>query len=131
MKIIIFIIGFITNFMLLGLFLWLLKRGLPIAEIRTIMFVALGIDSVFYLFSCKNLHKNIWNINIFSNSFLIMGWFFAIGMLVVGVYVPAFQKLLRTVSLNFSDWILVLFIGLINLVLIEFTNWLFTIKRKT
>ena len=131
MKIIIFIIGFITDFMLLGLFLWLLKRGLPIAEIRTVMFVALGIDSVFYLFSCKNLHKNIWNINIFSNSFLIMGWFFAIGMLVVGVYVPVFQKLLRTVSLNFSDWILVLFIGLINLVLIEFTKWLFTTKRKT
>ncbi len=130
MKAIIFIIGFITNFILFGLFLWLLSKGLPIAEIRTIMFVALGIDSVFYIFSCKNLHKNIWNINIFSNLFLVAGWFFAIVMLLVGVYVPVFQKLLKTVPLNFFDWILVLFIGVTNLILIEFTKWLFIIKKK-
>lgn len=130
MKVIIFIIGFITNFILFGLFLWLLKKELPIAEIRTIMFVALGIDSVFYVFSCKNLHKNIWNINILSNLFLIAGWFFAVGMLLVGVYTPVFQKLLKTVPLNFFDWILVLFIGIVNLVLIEFTKWIFIRRDK-
>jgi len=130
MRILIFVIGIITDLMLLGLFIWLLKRNLPLAEIRTIMFAALGIDSVFYIFSCKNLHKNIWNINIFSNLFLIGSWFLAIFMLLIGVYVPAFQKLLRTIPLNFSDWLLVLALGVINLVLIEFTKWIFTLHHS-
>lgn len=130
MKVIIFIIGFITNFILLGLFFWLLKKDLPISEIRTIMFAALTIDSIFYVFSCKNLHKNLWHINIFTNKFLILSWFFAVFMLLTGVYIPMFQKLLKTVPLNFFDWTLVLFIGVINLFFIELVKWIFIKKKK-
>lgn len=129
MKTLIFVIGFVTDLILLGLFLWLLKRVLPIEEIRTIMFAALTIDSIFYVFSCKNLHKNLWQINIFSNLFLLCSWIFAVAMLIVGVYVPIFQKLLRTVPLNLFDWGLVLAIGIINLVFIELTKFFF-IKKK-
>jgi len=129
MKAIIFIIGFVTNFILLGLFLWLLNKGLPIEEIRTIIFASLTIDSIFYIFSCKNLRKNIWQINIFTNKFLILSWFFAVFMLLMGVYIPMFQKLLKTIPPNFFDWTLVLFIGIINLIFIELTKWLF-IKKK-
>ncbi len=130
MKVIIFVIGFITNFILLGLFLWLLKRALPIAEIRTIMFAALTIDSIFYVFCCKNLHKNLWKINIFSNRFLLGSWIFAVAMLMAGVYVPVFQKLLKTVPLNLFDWILVLGIGVVNLFFIELTKFLFIRRNK-
>jgi len=129
MKVIIFIIGFVTNFILVGLFLWLLGKNLPIAEIRTIIFAALTIDSIFYIFSCKNLRKNLWQINIFSNRFLVFSWIFAVFMLLIGVYVPIFQKLLKTVSLNFFDWILVLLIGIINLFFIELTKWFFIKKH--
>ncbi len=130
MKIIIFIIGFITNFILVGLFLWLLKKGLPISEIRTIMFAALTIDSIFYIFSCKNLRKSLWHINILNNKFLVLSWVFAVVMLMVGVYVPVFQNLLKTVHLNFSDWVLVLGIGIINLFFIEVTKLFFINKNK-
>ena len=130
MKMIIFIIGFIANFILLGLFLWLLKRALPIAEIRTIMFAALTIDTIFYVFSCKNLHKNLWQINIFSNLFLLGSWVFAVVMLMIGIYAPIFQKLLKTIPLNLFDWILVLGIGIINLVFIELTKFFFIRKNK-
>ncbi len=130
MKVIIFIIGFITNFILFGLFLWILNKGLPIKEVRTIIFAALTIDSIFYIFSCKNLRKNIWQINIFSNRFLVFSWFFAVIMLLVGVYVPVFQVLLKTVPLNWLDWILVFAVGIINLFFIEATKYLFIKKSK-
>ena len=130
MKIIIFIIGFITNFILFGLFLWLLKKGLPIGEIRTIMFAALTIDSIFYIFSCKNLRKSLWHINILSNKFLVISWIFAVAMLIIGIYVPIFQKLLKTVPLNFFDWVLVLGIGIMNLFFIEVTKLFFINKNK-
>jgi len=130
MKIIIFIIGFITNFILLGLFLWLLKKTLPIEEIRTVIFAALTIDSIFYIFSCKNLRKNIWQINMFNNTLLIFGWVFSVVMLLAGIYLPIFQKLLQTVPLNLFDWILVLFIGIINLILIELTKFIYIKTKK-
>ncbi|PJE57759.1 MAG: ATPase [Candidatus Portnoybacteria bacterium CG10_big_fil_rev_8_21_14_0_10_38_18] len=125
MRILIFVIGIITDLILLGLFIWLLKTDLSIAEIRTIMFAALTIDSIFYVFSCKNLKKNIWHINIFSNPFLILSWFFAVIMLVLAIYVPFLQTLLKTVRLNFHDWIFVFGIGFINLFLIELTKIFF------
>ncbi len=129
MKVIIFIIGLITTLILFGLFLWLLRLNLDLAEVRTIIFAALTIDSIFYIFSCKNLRKNIWQIRIFSNRFLILSWLFAVFMLLIGVYVPVFQTLIKTVPLNLFDWVLVFGIGFINLFAIELTKFLFIRKK--
>jgi len=128
MKILIFAIGIVTDLVLLGLFIWLLRSGLAMAEIRTIMFAALTIDSIFYVFSCKNLRKNIWQINILNNPFLVLSWVFAVVMLVLAIYVPLLQTLLKTIPLNFRDWIFVFAIGFINLSLIELTKIFFRKK---
>ena len=131
MKAIIFIIGLVTDFILLGLFLFLWKfKGLPIYEIRTIMFAALVIDSIFYIFSCKNLRKNVWHINIFSNKFLVISWLLAIVVLLAGIYIPVFQKLLHTVSLGLFDWFFVLIIGIVNLIFIEAAKLLFIPRKR-
>ena len=130
MKTIILGFGIVTDFILLGLFLWLLNRSLPLAEIRTIIFAALAIDTFFYAFSCKNLRKNIWQYNPFSNLYLIGCIVFSLFMLLIAVYLPVFQNLLKTVPLNLFDWMLLLGLGVINLILIEATKWYFINKRK-
>jgi len=130
MKVIIFGFGIITDFILLGLFLWLLKQDFPIEKIRTIIFAALAIDTVFYAFSCKNLRKNIWQYNPFSNLYLIGCMVFSLFMLLMAVYLPIFQNLLKTVPLNSFDWLLLLGLGVINLILIEATKWYFITKKK-
>lgn len=130
MKTIIFGFGIFTNFILFGLFLWLLNKELPLTEIRTIIFAALAIDTFFYAFSCKNLRKNIWQYNPFSNLYLVFGMGFSFLMLLVSIYFPLFQNLLQTVPLNFSAWFLLLGLGIINLILIEATKWYFISKKK-
>ncbi len=130
MKVLIFIIGFLTDVFLLGLFFWLLKySNYDIVHIRSVIFAGLTIDSLFYIFSCKSLRKNIWQINPFSNKFLILSWVFGIFMLSIAIYVPFFQNLLKTVPLNLFDWGLVLALGAINILLIEVTKYFF-ISRK-
>ena len=131
MKVIIFGFGIITSFILLGLFLLLLDKGLPLEKIRTIIFSVLAIDTVFYSFSCRNLKKNIWGYNPFSNLYLIGAIVFSVSMLLMAVYVPIFQSLLKTVPLNSSDWILVSILGAINLVLVEAIKFFFKKKHKT
>ena len=131
MKFIIVIIGLITDAILLGLFFWLWKQGLDITYIRTMIFACLTIDSLFYVFSCKSLRKNLWHINLFSNKFLICSVVIGIIMLVAAVYVPFLQTLLKTVPLGVYDWSIIFGIGIINLILIETTKHHFIIRHQT
>ncbi len=129
MKTLVFIIGLITDILLLGLFAYLLKySGYPIDHIRSIIFAGLAIDSLFYVFSCQSLRRNIWRINPLNNRFLVFSWFFGIIMLVGAIYLSPLQSLLGTVALNSFDWILVLGLGIFNLSLIEMTKYWFIKK---
>jgi len=130
MKVIIFIIGIFTDLILLGLFLWLWKGNTDMQYVRTMIFACLGIDSLFYVFSCKSLRRNIWQINPFSNKFLVVVVALGFLMLVGGVHFPVFQTLLKTVPLGFQDWLIILGLGIINMILIEATKWYFISKRK-
>ncbi len=130
MKTIIFGFGIFTDLILFGLFLYLLKIKVSLPEIRTIIFAALAIDTVFYAFSCKNLRKNIWQYNPFSNLYLVGSIIFSIGMLFFAIYIPLFQNLLKTTHLNIFYWFLLLGLGVINLISIEVIKWYFITKRK-
>jgi len=131
MKVLIFIIGVVTDLFLLGLFFWLLKySGYDILHIRSVIFAGLAIDSLFYIFSCRSLRRNIWQINPFSNKFLLYSWVFGVIMLLMALYLPFFQSLLRTTSLSMFDWGLILGLGVINIIMIEIIKYIF-ITRKT
>jgi len=130
MKVLIFIIGIITDLFLLGLFFYFWKSSTYSMEhIRTIIFAALTIDSLLYVFSCKSLRKNLWNINPFSNKFLVYAWLISCALLLASIYLPLFQILLKTVPLMLSDWMIILALGMIKLFLIELTKWLFITKH--
>jgi len=131
MKFIIVIIGVITDLILLGLFFWLWKQGFDIAYIRTMIFACLTIDSLFYVLSCKSLRKNLWHINLFSNKFLIGSVVIGIIMLVIAIYVPILQILLKTVPLGIYDWLIVFTLGIIELAFIEAAKHHFIIRHQT
>lgn len=131
-KTLIFIIGLITDIFLFLLFYWLLeKSGYSMPHIRSIIFAGLTVDSLFYIFSCKSLRRNIWEINPFSNKFLIYSWFFGVVMLLAALYLPFLQIILKTVPLNIFDWSLIMALGALNFFLIEITKWWFITKHKT
>lgn len=129
MNVLIFIIGIFTNIILFGLFLWFLYTGYSLELIRSIIFVGLAIDSFFIVFSCRNLRKNIWQYNPFSNKYINLSILAGFLLLGVALYIPLFQKLLKTVPLGFFEWIILLVFGLLNFALVEITKWYF-IKRE-
>jgi len=69
MRVIILIIGLITDLLVLGLFFWLWGQNHDIAYVQTMIFACVSIDSLFYVFSCKSLRKNLWHINLFPINF--------------------------------------------------------------
>ena len=130
MKTIIFIIGLVTDFLLLGMFLLFFRAGYSIEHIRTIIFAALTVDSLFYVFSCKSLRKNLWHINLFSNKLLLIALLVGVIALVGAVYSPLLQGFLKTVPLSINDWAIILGLGFIELFLIETAKWYFITKKQ-
>ena len=133
MKAIIFIIGIFTDLILLGLFFWFWGRfgRENLTYIRTMIFACLGSNSLFYIFSCRSLRKNIWHINPFNNKLLLLGCGVGFLALIAGLYIPVFQTLLGTTSLRTFDWLIFITLGLINVAAIEGAKYYFITRHQT
>ncbi|MDO8633348.1 MAG: HAD-IC family P-type ATPase, partial [Candidatus Wildermuthbacteria bacterium] len=130
MKTIIFVVGVFTDLILLLLFLYLLNfTSYTIEHIRTIMFVGLALNSLLYVFSCKNLKANIWQYNIFSNPFLVGSALVGFLLLLLPLYIPFLQRLFHTQPLLLIDWAVVWGFAVLNIALIELVKWIFVRKN--
>ncbi len=124
-------IAVITSLLLLMLFVILLKVFPEnIKLVRTIIFVSFGVDSLFYVFSCKSLIRPIFKTNVFDNIYLLYAVVFGLILLVLPVYVPFLQKGLSLVSLGWSAWLFVLGLASIKLILIEVAKY-YIVHKKT
>lgn len=129
-KIIIFIVGIITDLFLFLIFLWFYRQGYPIEFIRSFVFAALGIDSILYVFSCKTFRKNLWQVNLFKNQKLIFAVLFSFIFLYSAFFFPPLMILLKTEKLLFWEWGLLLFLGFFQVFLIETVKFFYLKKSK-
>ncbi|MFH1644366.1 MAG: HAD-IC family P-type ATPase [bacterium] len=130
MKVLIFLIGIITDLILLGLYIYLLKTGRDLTHIRTLIFTALAIDSLFYVFSVKSFRRSIFRTNIFSNKWLILAVFAGLITQLCAIYLAPLQKLFKTVPLTLNEWLIILSLGIFEIVAIEITKEWFILKEK-
>ncbi len=130
MKILIFMIGIITDIGLFILYLFLLNTKMPIKEIRTIIFTALAIDSLFYVFSVRTMRNSIFRVNPFKNKWLNLSIVAGLAVQLSAVYLPFMQKLFHTIPLGLKDWSIVILLALVKILLIEITKEIFIARRK-
>ncbi|MBU2218980.1 HAD-IC family P-type ATPase [Patescibacteria group bacterium] len=120
LKKMIFIVTLITSVLLTALYFFFINYfSYSIEKIRTIMFAAISVSSIFFAFSFKNLKKPIWKIKIFSNRYLIFAFMTSLLLLLTSLFVPILQKLLSLVTLSFSEILILLAFGLLNFAVIE------------
>ncbi|MDA1337659.1 MAG: HAD-IC family P-type ATPase [bacterium] len=130
MKVIIFGISIITDLLLFLLFLFLLSTPYTLEHTQTILFVGLGLGSLFYVFSIRSLRKNIWQYNPFSNLWVTGAVILGLLLLLIAVYLPLFQLFLGTVALTLLDWSILIALALLNVLLIEAVKWYYIKKIK-
>jgi len=129
MKFIIFVIGIVTDIVLFALYIYLVKHGFSIEYIRTIIFAGLTIDSFFIILAIKSLRKPIFKVDLFNNSILLLSILIGLFVLILSIYAPFLQNLLKLRAIGAKDWLVVLGIGVIELIGIEFAKWLFNHKK--
>ncbi|HUT22245.1 MAG TPA: cation-transporting P-type ATPase [Candidatus Bipolaricaulota bacterium] len=131
MTVIIFIIGILTDLVLFGLFLYLYNIAkIEIGHLRTFMFAALGLDTMFYIFSCRSLTQSILKIKLWSNKWLLVAVAFGTLMLAAPIYVPVTQNIFSFIPLNGFDWLMLVALSAIKVVGIEIAKYIFIRRNK-
>ncbi len=126
----ILILGLVTGSLLTIVYFILLKTDMVIEEIRTVMFVLLSLDSMFFTFSLKDINKPIWKINILNNKYLIFALSASLLTLLLALFVPFLRTLLSLTFLTLPEIFFVVTIGILNLLIIEVIKYTYFIKKK-
>lgn len=130
MKFLIFVIGIFTDVLLLSLFVYLFFGGWSIDHIRSILFVGLVVDTIFFLFALRSFTQPFWRVPLFSNKYLLVAFGLNILLLASTFFVTPLRELLRLVPLTSYEVALLLGLGIIDLIAIEFGKWFITRWRS-
>ncbi len=86
----------------ISLYLYLQYLELPLAELRSVMFLAISMDSLFISFAFRSLTVPIWKIPLHTNLFFVGSFLISVCMLAVVLTVPFFQYLLSYTPLPWN-----------------------------
>lgn len=126
MAFVVTVLGMIT----VSLYLYVKQLGISIEELRSVMFLAISIDSLFMSFAFRSLTTPIWRIPLHTNLFFVGSFILSFAMLGLVMTIPFFQYLLSYTPLPFELIQLTLIVGISSLMVIEFGKFLFFENRE-
>ena len=129
LKTLIAVVAATTGALLVGLYFALVRFGVPEETLRTIMFVAVAVDSVFFSFSFKNLRHPLWRIRFLGNRYLLIALVVSLVALFGAFVFPPLARLLSLEPLGGGLFLLLLGLGIINIMVIEVTKY-FVFKEE-
>ncbi len=100
------------------------------AKALTISFTTLAVFQWFNAWNCRSDSKSIFQINPFSNTYLIGATMVVVSLQMFAVYNPILQKILRTVPLELSEWLMIIPIAASIIVTEELRKFLYRRKLR-
>ncbi len=129
-KFLIFLISTLSGILALGIFYWVWKSTGDLEKARTMIFGAVAVNSLLYVFSCRSTTLFIWQRSMFSNKLLVVAVLLGFGLQLMAMYLPFFQNIFQAVSLGFVDWLIIFSVGIIDILAIEASKYFFIHKRQ-
>lgn len=111
--------GLITSVILLGLFLLLWNQAQSAVYVRTMVFVGLGINSLFTVFSLRRLREPVWRTSLLENRAMLIAVGLGFLLFWLSIYARPVAHLLGTTPLGWKDWGLLISFGFVNLLMME------------
>lgn len=120
-------IGLCTSVLLFVLYAWLLGLGYEEQLVKTFIFGAFGLYTLFLAFALKDLKRSILSFKrqFFSNRMMLGGVFVGLLMMVSAIYFPPLSAILGTTPLPFWWAMGVIGVGIFNVAVAEVTKWFF------
>ncbi len=101
-----------------------------VEKARTMTFVFMGLDSLFFAFSVRSFRQSIFRLNIFNNLILTTAVSISLILLLMAVYAPGLQKLLSTIPLGLNEWMIIVSLVIVEIILIELFKSTFLFKKN-
>jgi Ca2+-transporting ATPase len=79
-----------------------------LAKALTISLTTLAVFQWFNAWNCRSESKSIFQINPFSNMFLVGATMIVMFLQFAALYIPFLQKILHTMPLSFSEWLIII-----------------------
>ncbi len=114
--------GLITGVFSVALFVWLVGAGVPIEQVRSILFVMISLDALFFSLSLKRLHAPVWTAPLFNNRFLLLSLGLAVAGVALTFTVAPLRSVLGLVPLAPFDWAVLSGVAIVNLITIELSK---------
>ena len=131
MKLLIFVIGLIDDLIIFLLYMVFWNISGDIVYTHTIVFAALGTNSLLFVFSCRSFRIPIWEKGIFPNRYLLGAVIFALLMMLAAIYWPFMQSVLKTTPLGLDAWLILVPLAFIPVLGVEVVKWVYNRKKTT
>lgn len=95
----------------LGMFWWTFNQTGDVTTARTVAMTQMVVFQFFHVLNCRSLDRSLLEINFFSNKFLFLSMLGALLAHIAVLEVAFLQTLLRTVSLNLMQWMMIAGVG--------------------
>ncbi len=107
----------------LGLFIWALNSGRPVAEAMTMTFVSLVLIQFFKAYNFRSDRLSVLH-QPFANKWLNLAILWELVMLGLILYVPLLEMTFGTVALPWWDWVIIIGAALTVSPVLELTKWI-------
>ena len=107
----------------LGLFVWALNSGRPVAEAMTMTFVSLVLIQFFKAYNFRSDRHSVLR-DPFANKWLNLAIFWELIMLALILYVPILETTFGTVALPLNDWLIIIAAAFTVSPVLELTKWM-------
>lgn len=122
MRIFLLVNSLLSSALLVLMYVLLLDRGFDPQLVRTFIFGAFGVYSLFLIFAVRSLRRSIFHYNPFSNPSLLLSVSIGFACMMAAIYVPFLQRLFDTVALP-AVWLwAVIGFGVASILLLEMTK---------
>jgi len=114
-------------------FIYLLRHdwsGLDVQTAETMAFVTLSLCELFRAYTVRSERVSIFRLGIFSNRYMQYAVGLSLILLLMVINVPFFQPIFNTHYLVWSEWLVVLGLGLIPAVAEEVTKFLLRARER-
>jgi Ca2+-transporting ATPase len=98
--------GILIGLSTLAVYVSLLWYTADIGLARTGGFVTLVLSQLIHVFECKSETRNIFQIPLFNNIYLVLAVICSLIMMLGVVYIPVLQNIFKTVPLGLNEWMI-------------------------
>jgi Ca2+-transporting ATPase len=103
-KVLIGVISMATGIFAFVLFWVYLRQTGELQIAQSVVFTVLSVVSLIYIFSFKNLRKSVFGSKLFNNKPLNFGVLYGFVLILIALYLPGLNKLLKLSTIGLKDW---------------------------